>query len=126
MCIYIEWKILFQEIIFSLLFHSGNIPMNWYDEYPHMGYDLDGNPIIKPDKGDKLDQFLRMLEDPDHGWVSAVNVWVVVLKTSTGNDAMTSLLHAVDQEDKPLLFLFWQDIAWTGSLLHIKSHALSC
>lgn len=45
----------------------GNIPMNWYDEYPHMGYDLDGNPIIKPDKGDKLDQFLRMLEDPDHG-----------------------------------------------------------
>lgn len=41
--------------------------MNWYDEYPHMGYDLDGNPIIKPDKGDKLDQFLRMLEDPDHG-----------------------------------------------------------
>ncbi|ROT74343.1 putative ribosome biogenesis protein BOP1 [Penaeus vannamei] len=45
---------------------AGNIPMNWYDEYPHMGYDLDGNPIIKPDKGDKLDQFLRMLEDPDH------------------------------------------------------------
>ena len=26
----------------------GNIPVNWYDDYPHIGYDLDGKQIRKP------------------------------------------------------------------------------
>ncbi len=43
----------------------GNIPLNWYDEYPHIGYDLDGRKLIKPKLGDKLDDFLRRMEDPD-------------------------------------------------------------
>lgn len=32
----------------------GNIPMNWYDDYPHIGYDLDGTKIMKPAKGDEV------------------------------------------------------------------------
>ena len=36
----------------------GNIPVNWYDEYGHIGYDVDGAPIRKPKRGDELDQFL--------------------------------------------------------------------
>ena len=36
----------------------GNIPVNWYAEYGHIGYDVDGAPIRKPKRGDELDQFL--------------------------------------------------------------------
>ena len=36
----------------------GNVPVNWYDEYGHIGYDVDGAPIRKPKRGDELDQFL--------------------------------------------------------------------
>lgn len=43
----------------------GNIPMNWYDEYPHIGYDSEGKPIMKPKTGDSLDAFLKRMEDPN-------------------------------------------------------------
>ena len=32
----------------------GNIPMEWYDDYPHLGYDLDGKMILKPAQGDQV------------------------------------------------------------------------
>lgn len=44
----------------------GNIPMNWYDEYPHVGYDWDGKKIIKPERGDQLDNFMEKMENPDY------------------------------------------------------------
>lgn len=43
----------------------GNIPMHWYDEYKHIGYDWDAKKIVKPSKGDQIDDFLRKIEDPD-------------------------------------------------------------
>ncbi|KAG7174653.1 ribosome biogenesis protein BOP1 homolog [Homarus americanus] len=43
----------------------GNVPVKWYDEYPHLGYDLEGKQIIKPKRGDTLDNFLNRLENPD-------------------------------------------------------------
>jgi len=45
----------------------GNIPVNWYDEYGHIGYDLDGKKIRKPKRGDELDHFLSKAENPEHG-----------------------------------------------------------
>lgn len=33
--------------------------MWWYDEYPHVGYDLDGRRIIKPPQRDQIDEFLK-------------------------------------------------------------------
>ena len=36
----------------------GNIPINWYDEHEHLGYNLDGKQIRKPKRGDELDAFL--------------------------------------------------------------------
>ena len=29
---------------------TGNIPMKWYDDYDHIGYDWDGKKIIKASK----------------------------------------------------------------------------
>ncbi|KAI8060081.1 NUC169 domain-containing protein [Gongronella butleri] len=48
----------------------GKIPMEWYDDLPHIGYDIDGKKILKPATGDELDKFLDTIEDPD-SWKSA-------------------------------------------------------
>ena len=42
----------------------GNVPVEWYEEYPHLGYDVDGKKIMKPAKGDELDKFLSNMDDP--------------------------------------------------------------
>ena len=32
----------------------GNVPVEWYNEYPHIGYDLHGEKILKPATGDEV------------------------------------------------------------------------
>lgn len=50
----------------------GNVPLEWYDDFPHVGYDLDGRRIYKPLRTrDELDQFLDKMEDPDY-WCAGV------------------------------------------------------
>ncbi|KAJ8883449.1 hypothetical protein PR048_015292 [Dryococelus australis] len=58
----------------------GNIPMKWYDEYKHLGYDWDGKKILKPPQGDALDNFLKRMEDP--------NFWRTVKDPQTGQDVI--------------------------------------
>ncbi|KAK2723761.1 ribosome biogenesis protein BOP1 homolog [Artemia franciscana] len=60
----------------------GNIPLKWYDEYSHVGYDLEGKPIAKPQRGDQLDRFLKKMEDPDS--------WRTVIDPSTGAEMKLS------------------------------------
>lgn len=43
----------------------GNIPMEWYNDFPHIGYNLDGEKVMRPAKGDELDQFLEKMDNPD-------------------------------------------------------------
>ncbi|XP_078690255.1 ribosome biogenesis protein bop1-B-like [Branchiostoma floridae x Branchiostoma belcheri] len=56
----------------------GNIPMEWYNDYPHIGYNLDGKKIMKPAKGDELDEFLNKMDNPDY--------WRTVKDKTTGED----------------------------------------
>ncbi|RIB16015.1 ribosome biogenesis protein ERB1 [Gigaspora rosea] len=51
----------------------GNIPMEWYDDYPHIGYDINGKKIMKPATSDELDKFLNNMEDPD-SWLCVKDV----------------------------------------------------
>ncbi|XP_029058018.1 ribosome biogenesis protein BOP1 isoform X1 [Monodon monoceros] len=45
----------------------GNVPLEWYDDFPHVGYDLDGRRIYKPLRTpDELDQFLDKMDNPDY------------------------------------------------------------
>lgn len=44
----------------------GNIPVEWYNDYPHIGYNLDGQRILKPATADELDQFLSKMDDPNY------------------------------------------------------------
>ncbi|KAI6047379.1 NUC169 domain-containing protein [Pisolithus marmoratus] len=48
----------------------GNVPLHWYDDLPHIGYDINGKRILRPAKGDELDKFLETMEDPA-SWTSA-------------------------------------------------------
>lgn len=57
----------------------GNIPMEWYQDYPHIGYDLEGKKIYKPVRNkDELDEFLDKMENPDY--------WRTVHDKMTGAD----------------------------------------
>lgn len=46
----------------------GNVPLEWYDDIDHMGYDLKGEKILKPAKAktDQLDEFIKKLEDNNY------------------------------------------------------------
>jgi len=39
--------------------------MHWYDDLPHIGYDVDGKKVLRPAQGDELDKFLATVENPD-------------------------------------------------------------
>ncbi|KAF1816946.1 putative ribosome biogenesis protein Erb1 [Eremomyces bilateralis CBS 781.70] len=45
----------------------GDIPLTFYDAYPHIGYDINGKKIMRPAKGDALDTLLNSIELPE-GW----------------------------------------------------------
>lgn len=45
----------------------GDIPLSFYDAYPHVGYDIDGKKIMRPAKGQALDALLESIELPK-GW----------------------------------------------------------
>ena len=45
----------------------GNIPLSFYDSYPHIGYNINGKKITRPAKGEALDALLDSIEVPK-GW----------------------------------------------------------
>jgi len=44
----------------------GNIPLEWYEEYDHIGYDRDGNKILRKKKKDSLDNLIARHDDPNY------------------------------------------------------------
>ncbi|KKY17795.1 putative eukaryotic ribosome biogenesis protein 1 [Phaeomoniella chlamydospora] len=45
----------------------GNIPLSFYDQYPHIGYNINGKKIMRPAKGQALDALLDSIDVPK-GW----------------------------------------------------------
>ncbi|NWH84623.1 BOP1 protein, partial [Aegithalos caudatus] len=61
----------------------GNIPMEWYQDFPHVGYDLEGRRIYKPLRSkDELDLFLERMENPEY--------WRTVQHRQTGSELVLS------------------------------------
>ncbi|KAF8542271.1 NUC169 domain-containing protein [Trichophaea hybrida] len=50
----------------------GNIDLSLYEEYPHVGYDINGKKIMRPAKGAALDALLDTIEVPK-GWTGMVD-----------------------------------------------------
>ncbi|PYH40620.1 ribosome biogenesis protein ERB1 [Aspergillus saccharolyticus JOP 1030-1] len=42
----------------------GNIPLSFYNQYPHIGYDINGKKIMRPATGEALDALLDSIEIP--------------------------------------------------------------
>jgi ribosome biogenesis protein ERB1 len=42
----------------------GNVPMEWYRHYDHIGYNVFGQRLMKAEEGDRLDRFLSRADDP--------------------------------------------------------------
>lgn len=49
--------------------------MHWYDDLPHIGYDINGKKVLRPARGDELDKFLATVEDPDSWSVLNLSWW---------------------------------------------------
>ena len=45
----------------------GNIPLSFYDQYPHIGYNINGKKIMRPATGEALDALLDTIDIPK-GW----------------------------------------------------------
>ncbi len=45
----------------------GDIPLSFYDTYPHIGYNINGKKIMRPAKGEALDALLDSIDVPK-GW----------------------------------------------------------
>ena len=45
----------------------GDIPLSFYDHFPHIGYNINGKKIVRPAKGAALDSLLDSMEVPE-GW----------------------------------------------------------
>ncbi len=43
----------------------GNVPLHWYDGYGHVGYDLDGQKILRGARVDELDALIKRFDDPN-------------------------------------------------------------
>jgi ribosome biogenesis protein ERB1 len=76
----------------------GNIPLHWYDSYKHVGYDWNGEKIIKASQGDQLDYFLKKMED--------VDFWRTVQDPQTGQNVVLSeediqLIKAIKKQKAP-------------------------
>lgn len=50
----------------------GNIDLSLYDEYPHLGYDINGKKIMRPAKGKALDALLDQIDIPK-GWTGLLD-----------------------------------------------------
>ncbi|XP_064393432.1 ribosome biogenesis protein bop1-B-like isoform X2 [Halichondria panicea] len=76
----------------------GNIPLAWYEDYPHRGYDIDGRAITKPPTVDELDEFLAKMESPDY--------WRTVKDPVTGRDVVLTdeqldLIKKIERSEFP-------------------------
>ena len=47
--------------------------MHWYDDMPHIGYDINGKKVLRPAMGDELDKFLKTQEDPAAWYASTLS-----------------------------------------------------
>ncbi|SGY22998.1 BQ5605_C019g08880 [Microbotryum silenes-dioicae] len=77
----------------------GNVPAYFYDEMPHIGYDIDGKKVMRPAQGDELDKFLEGVEDADGGWTTVKD------KLHQQNVALTEeeldLIHRLAKGENP-------------------------
>lgn len=44
----------------------GDVPLKWYEDEKHIGYDITGKKITKKERQDKLESFLASADDSEN------------------------------------------------------------
>lgn len=66
--------------------------MHWYDDLPHVGYDVNGKKVLRPARGDELDKFLKTVEDPTSWYDASKPIFFVGV-----SDNFEGRLHSTSQ-----------------------------
>lgn len=45
---------------------TGKVPREWYDEFNHLGYNINASKVDKPAKEDEIEKFLKKAKDKDY------------------------------------------------------------
>eukprot|EP01113_Clastostelium_recurvatum_P032475 TRINITY_DN4180_c0_g1_i5.p1 TRINITY_DN4180_c0_g1~~TRINITY_DN4180_c0_g1_i5.p1 ORF type:complete len:1068 (-),score=304.60 TRINITY_DN4180_c0_g1_i5:88-3252(-) len=103
----------------SIVNTVGNIPLEWYNEYDHIGYDRDGNKLMRNTElsQDKLDEFLAQSDDP--------NYWRTIYDHLNGkkvvlSDSQLSLVNSLVRRRFPETYNPYEDfqdlpIGWNSN-----------
>ena len=76
----------------------GNIPLSFYDSYPHIGYNINGKKIMRPATGEALDTLLDSIDIPK-GYTGLTDP--ATGKPLELNDEELQLLRRVQMNDVP-------------------------
>lgn len=97
----------------------GNVPMEWYRDFDHLGYDITGGKILKPKQGDELDEFLNKMDNPDY--------WRTVTDKMTGqktvlSDADLEMIKRIQRGAHPSssenMYEPWVDFFSSETMIH--------
>lgn len=77
----------------------GAIPDHFYDDMPHIGYDVDGKRVMRPARGDALDKFLATVDADGEGWTSAYDK--LAGKDVALTDEELDLIHRLARSENP-------------------------
>jgi len=82
----------------------GNIPIEWYNEFSHIGYGLDGDKLLKPNSNnkDEIDKFLEKMDDPNF--------------KRTIIDKMTNAKHVLSDEELEMISRLQMGNAYSSSV----------
>lgn len=48
----------------EVLIKTGKVPRRWYDDFKHLGYDIEAKSVMKKAQESKIDELIRRSEDP--------------------------------------------------------------
>ena len=88
----------------------GNIPLSFYDSYPHIGYDINGKKIARPAKGEALDALLDSIEVPK-GWTGLTD-------PATGEPLELSQQECVTSESMIPLLGVSEQLFYPANMFH--------
>lgn len=77
----------------------GSIPSHFYDDLPHIGYDVDGKRVMRPARGDALDKFLATVDADGEGWTSVYDK--LAGKDVALTDEELDLIHRLARSENP-------------------------
>ena len=73
----------------------GNIPIKWYDKYDHIGYDLNGEKIMRPKSLDAIDKYIHSHDKNER----LVESWNVTSRWTIYDEKEGKEIHLTPRQD---------------------------